>query len=96
MITLGDIVGLLDKLKFWQDLKTLPGRMAEMEKRLALLEGTKARPDRPACPICETGTMRTAKVEPHPISGDLGGQLHSLSCENATCGHTETREIFPR
>jgi hypothetical protein len=95
MSIVSDVLAALDRLPFWRDLKTLPARVAAIEQRLAAIEGTGARRAAPPCPLCETGALRTKKVEPAPLGREFGIQQHTLVCDNPACGHSQTRQVDP-
>ena len=95
MALLADILAALDRVKIWKDLQTVPERVAALERRLSALEGGKVQRSGGPCPICETGNLKTVKVAPDPVMGDLGLQQHTLRCDNAACSHSETRQVDP-
>lgn len=93
-ISVSDILKLLDQIPIWKQLKALPQQIADLQTRVAALE--KQIVERPAaerCPMCETGILKTLKVTPHPVMGDVGLQERHLTCES--CGHTEKRMYDP-
>lgn len=95
MSIVSDVLAALDRIQWWRELRTVPDRMTALEQRLAALESPAARPAGPRCPLCEVGSLKVVKVEPHPVMGDLGLQQHTLRCTDATCAHTETRQVDP-
>ena len=48
-----------------------------------------------ACPVCQTGRLKTTNVRRHPQMGDVGLQEKDLKCDNQECGHHETRMHDP-
>lgn len=95
MISVSDILKILESIPVWRRLKDLPERVGKLEERIAMLERGLAapKPAGPSCPLCGA-PMRTAKVEKDPVMGEVGVQLHTLSC--TACDHTEQRQIVPK
>ncbi|MDX8436593.1 hypothetical protein RFN25_24515 [Mesorhizobium abyssinicae] len=48
------------------------------------------------CPICQMGRLKTTAVKEHPTFGVMGHQEHTLTCQNAGCGHSEKRKVIPK
>jgi hypothetical protein len=95
MISVSDILKILDSIPIWKSVKALPDRMKELEGRVERLEKALAAPPRksgPACPVCDA-PMKVTKVEEDPIFGKLGAQRHHYAC--TACDHTESRKINP-
>jgi hypothetical protein len=93
MSIVSDVLAALDRLQWFKELRALPARVAQLEQRLAALEGGRPRSG-PPCPLCETGTLKTIKVEPDPLAGELGVQRHTLQCTG--CDHSEQRTVVPK
>ena len=93
MVSIGDILKLLDQIPIWKTLKALPARVETLEKQVAALEQRLSeKPAAAPCPKCRAG-MEVTDVVPDPTFGDLGGQQHTLKCPS--CGHTEKRLVTP-
>ena len=94
MISVSDILKILEKIPEWAGLKAMLRRIDELERRVAALEaaGT-GKISEPRCPLCETGVLKTKSVRPDPTFGDMGVQQHTLVCSD--CSHTERRQITP-
>ncbi|WP_299864457.1 hypothetical protein [uncultured Hoeflea sp.] len=90
MISVSDILKLLDKIPQWKALGELPDRMAVMEERLAALEANSKSGDAPdPCPAC--GAQLAFKGErPDPVMGVVGIKERSFAC--ADCGYTTERQ----
>jgi len=96
MSTIGDIVGLLEKIPIWKRLKGLPDEVDALKARVAALEaGLKKAPAGEPCPLCETGQLKVTAVTPHHTFGDMGIQERTMKCDNTACGHTESRMHDP-
>ena len=97
MISVTDILKLLEQIPIWKAMRELPKRVAELERRLdAMAAGQKAvePPVAPAkiCPICEA-TMKVTQERPHPQFQFAGVKLHLLECP--ACGHKTDRMFDP-
>lgn len=51
----------------------------------------RARPEAGTCPRCGSGALRVAARERVPMMGELGPPELTVQCDNAACGHSETR-----
>ncbi len=80
-------------------MRLAPARVDELEKRLAALEGrlgkTPGDPSLPLCELCLQGRMKTVAVKDDPTFGFAGVKQHTIKCDNAACGHTDTRQVDP-
>lgn len=90
-LSVSDMLKLLEAVPGWKTLTTLPKRIAELEARVAVLEGRPTRTSA-ACPICGEA-MKVTAVKPDHTFGEMGVQRHSLSCD--ACGHQEERQVDP-
>lgn len=43
------------------------------------------------CPACGSGALRVTSRERVPLMGELGPPELTVRCDNAACGHSETR-----
>jgi hypothetical protein len=93
MSAVSDILALLDRWPGWKAITALPGKVAELEARVAKLEGTKSKPGgvTMACPMCGEA-MKLAKVTPDELFGNMGVQQREFVC---SCGHNERRIFDP-
>jgi|GEM_PF-1106514 len=81
MISLSDIVKLLEQVPLWKRLKELPGRVEALEAKVAELERTlAARPAADRCPKCQEADLKLASERPHPTFGRHGARLRKLRC----------------
>ena len=93
MLSVSDILKILDNIPVWKTLGTLPKRVEELERRLAAIEAAPKKPADPECPLCHA-PMKVTKVEPHRVFGPMGVQNHTYAC--TACNHKEERKIDPR
>ena len=93
MISVSDILKLLDQVPIWKKLSGLPARLDELERRVKDLEGAlAARPARDACPRCG-GALEIERDEPHPTFGMMGVRNRHLAC--SICGFRTVKELKP-
>jgi len=95
MLSVSDILAILDKIPAWKAVVGLPKRVAEMEARLAALEGgskSSRAPSATDCPKCHA-TMIVEAEDDDPIFGTFGMKQHILRCE--VCGNRATRQFNP-
>jgi len=92
MISVSDLLKILDKLKIWKELKALPAKVAELEARISTLENSKkTNNDAEFCPKCRANTMEFISSEPDPIFGECG--LYNRTYKCPTCGTSEITQI---
>jgi hypothetical protein len=70
----------------------LPRRVADLEARLAALEGANPAPGRMPCAICGAA-LRVVSEAPHPQFGVFGQKVLALHCD--ACGADTTRDFDP-
>lgn len=73
MISLKDVLALLDRWPAWKRITGTPDRMDELERRVARLEDVLKIPAKKpgaSCPYCGETTMR--KISEAPQKGGLG------------------------
>lgn len=96
MISVSDILKLLEQVPIWRSLVTLPKRLAELEARVAALEsgGTAGRtaPGPRDCPLCGA-VMVVTEEKNDPTFGPLGGKIHVMRCDG--CESTVERAFEP-
>lgn len=95
MISLTDIVRLLEQLPIWKQLVAIPKRMDALEARIAALETKAITPPVPLkdpCPLCGVG-MKVTAVRPDPAFGRAGVKRHDMECPG--CGHKEDKQVRP-
>ncbi len=95
MISVSDILKLLEQLPWWKRLREAPARIDELERRLNALEGRAAKPAPPAgreCPRCGV-TMAVVREKPDLMFGPVGVKAHDLRCPD--CGEETTRQYSP-
>jgi predicted RNA-binding Zn-ribbon protein involved in translation (DUF1610 family) len=88
------MLAALDRWSEWKRMREAPGRIDELEKRLAALETSpKKAPGRP-CPACGEPAMRRISIAPDPGPfGDLGTKIETWRCSE--CGDTEEKMVTP-
>jgi hypothetical protein len=91
LISVSDILKILDQIPIWKKVSALPARIEALEKRVAELERAKP-PATGICPLCQS-PVRVEKEVDDPIFGPLGGKRHHLRCTNPSCDYTGTRSI---
>jgi hypothetical protein len=92
------IVGVLEdfrkwlkEIPIWQELEKVPGRMTELEKRMAALEDRlKTRPGE-TCPKCGEHAMRLSDTG--RIIGPMGQQQRTDHWTCGACGRREARVV---
>ncbi|MGJ8570453.1 MAG: hypothetical protein ACSHXI_07120 [Hoeflea sp.] len=90
MLSVSDILRLLDKIPQWKALGELPGRMAALEARLAALESNGnpgGNPD--PCPACNA-PLAFKGERPDPVMGAVGIKERSFAC--TACGYQTQRQ----
>lgn len=95
MISVSDIIKLLEQIPLWKSLATMPRRLTELEARVKALEGLRTAQAAPAandCPACRI-PLRFEREEDDPVFRDLGVKLHHLRCDG--CGKTMSRRYDP-
>jgi hypothetical protein len=97
MLSVSEVLRLLNQMPIWRAVTALPKRIAEIEDRLMVLErGSKAKaaeiPTALACPTCDA-RMKVVAESPHPEFGFAGMKLHEVSCEG--CNSISTRDFQP-
>lgn len=99
MISVSDILKLLDQLPVWKTIKLLPQRMDALEKENAILkqrlDELLAKPKRAPGEVCRAcGAPAVRRISTKPSSGPfgrLGATDEVWKCE--ACGDTETRVV---
>lgn len=95
MISLDDILKVLDTWSKWKAMTGLPDRVAQLEARLKALENghsTRSGPQPNDCPKCG-GRMRVEEEKPHQHFAFAGVKVHDLKCDG--CGNLVQRDYKP-
>jgi len=97
MISVSDILKLLDQIPIWKAVSGLPRRVSELEKKVAELEGkigdsTPGFQSGRECPICGA-SMKVLGEFPHPQFAFAGRKVHDMECPE--CGHKTRRDFDP-
>lgn len=98
MISVSDILKLLNEIPIWKAISALPKRVAELERKVAALEAasqTKPQDKTPSariCPLC-AATMKVVSERAHPTFAFAGLKQHELECPE--CGNKATRDFDP-
>lgn len=100
LISVSDVLKLLDQLPVWKTIKLLPQRVDALEKENAVLkqrlDELLAEPNQAAgevCKACGEPAVRRISSKPSSVSfGRLGARDEVWKCE--ACGDTETRLVI--
>ena len=96
ILSVSDIIKLLEQIPIWKAVSSLPKRLAELEKRMEALESkagaARLLPDPKACVICGS-TMKVTRETPHPDFGFAGMKVHAMECPD--CGTRTSRDFSP-
>lgn len=94
MSVVADVLAALDRLRWWNDLKHAPPKIAELEKRIAALEKAAQPADtREVCPFCRQGRFDLIDEMPDPMFGDVGVMRRTFVC--SVCRKTTSRQREP-
>jgi len=93
LITVSDLLALLDKIPIWKTLYHLPGRVAALEQRLARLEASPPAPADENCPKCHAAAFKLIASAPDATMGPLGYLRRVYRC--SVCSHEEPRLVAP-
>ncbi len=82
MLSVSDILKLLEQIPAWKTVKALPGRVEAVERRLNELEGKPKRADH--LHTCETcgKPARVTEIQDHPTLGTFGVKIRRVTCED--------------
>ncbi|EEB70302.1 conserved hypothetical protein [Ruegeria sp. R11] len=85
MVSVSDMLKILEKAPIWKSLKEMPHRIEALEARVAELEAKPSKPEHlETCEMCGKSAKIT-KVQDHPMFGDFGIKLRTVTCED---GHS--------
>jgi transcription elongation factor Elf1 len=63
MISISDILAILDKIPIWKKLKEMPSKIESLEKRIAELENKTLKPNE-VCPRCHSEEYSVVSTYP--------------------------------
>lgn len=93
MLSVSDILKILDQVPVWKVLTKTPGRLDALEKRIAALEEAKMLPGLSPgepCPACGAHALRrTSSEKSKGPMADLGARDEVWTC--ASCGEKDVR-----
>lgn len=93
MVSVSDILKILDQVPIWKRLKAMPERIEALEARVAELESAIADPrEQPGepCPACGAPALRrTSSVRSSGPFGPLGAKDEVWTC--SACGEKDER-----
>jgi hypothetical protein len=97
MISVSDILKILDQVPIWKALREMPKRMEALEQRIQQLErGAMTPPKKPMkgreCSSCGK-EMALVSERKDPALGPVGIKLHKLKCP--ACGFESDRQFSP-
>lgn len=82
MVSVSDIVKILDQVPIWRTLKALPGRIDALEKRVNDLESRPKQADHlHTCELCGK-PAKVTDVREHPTFGVFGRKQRTITCED--------------
>ncbi|WP_027234700.1 ABC transporter C-terminal domain-containing protein [Leisingera caerulea] len=85
MISVSDILKILDKAPIWTTLKEMPQRIEALEARVAELEAKPAKAEHlETCELCGK-PAKVTDLKDHPHFGTFGVKLRTVTCED---GHS--------
>ena len=93
MLTLSEVLRVLDSWSDWKRLKQTPGELDALRSRIERLEASLAgrSASAEACPRCHAAQWQLDRTESDPTFGDLGVQRRVYVCRS--CGHTEYKQL---
>jgi hypothetical protein len=91
VISISDMLALLDKIPIWKQLKELPQRVESLEKRIAELEN-KPISTGDVCPKCKNKTFELISTRKHPVFGDAGVHERFYKCSKCEFEETKTAD----
>lgn len=86
MLSIQDLLALLDHWPLWKRIKESPARLDALEKLIAGLEAKLAPATGEVCPKCRAPAFHVASNRPMPHMEWAGKSLDTWRCD--TCGHT--------
>jgi len=92
MISISDMLNILDKIPIWKQLKALPAKVEALEKRIAELESKPSSND-DICPKCKQKTFELISSQKDETFGELGVYERLYRC--SSCGFEETKLVDP-
>jgi len=99
LISVSDILKILDQVPIWKTVKELPKRVealekanAELEAKLKLIGAAPPKAHGQICPACGEPAVRRKSSQPHKGHfADMGVRDEIWTCE--ICGDSETRMV---
>lgn len=94
VISVSDMLKILDNVPIWKTVKALPARLEALEKRVATLEGRggPAKTSPWDCTVCGS-RMRVIGERSDPTFGVFGVKLLKLACD--ICPRETERQFDP-
>jgi hypothetical protein len=90
LVSVKDIIVILDNIPIWKQLKELPAKLEALEKRVAELEN-KVTLTADNCPKCKAKTFELLSTAPDPVFGEMGVQKRLYQC--SACGFEESKSV---
>lgn len=89
MISVSDVLKVLESIPTWKQIKDLPARVDALEKRLAEFENRLKKGVDSLCPKCGEPSFELIESKPHPVMKDIGIIERTYTCSG--CGFTEKK-----
>lgn len=85
MVSVSDLLKILDSIPVWKALKALPERVTALEEKIVQLEAKNALPSKvpgAPCKYCGNRSMRMVSSVPDPTFGALGANQEIWQCSD--------------
>ncbi len=91
MINVSDLLKILEKIPLWKQLKELPAKIEDFERRLSALEKNLETDDSvKKCPKCGSKYFVLTDTKPNLHLGIVGVQDRQYTCEKCSYSEVES------
>lgn len=90
MLSVKDMTNLLELIPLWKQLKTLPDRVADLERKFAAIEQQPSI-QHDDCPKCHQPTLELTDSQLDPTFGVLGVYQYQYCC--SSCGFKLSKKV---